>query len=245
MAQQSTTNERDSARPSLRIRLVSKIVYLVSRGIYKSMRISTTNEELTLRQIAKSEEGMIFVTWHGRTLMPIARLRGLGYWSMISTSKDGDYQTEIFRNFGFKTVRGSSSAKGAVQSTVRIIRELKRGGVLAHTPDGPRGPSHHFHEGAVFMALRAGCAIVPCGIAAYPRVLISTWDSYMVPFPFSKGSFCFGDPLYVPHDSGPEDIARIAAGLGKVLDDLESQAEAHVLPRRDQPQEHQEDRKHY
>ena len=62
----------------------------------------------------------------GRSI-PITRFRGRGYWAMVSTSRDGEYQNRIFRRFGWQTVRGSTSARGAVQAALTMVRHLKGG----------------------------------------------------------------------------------------------------------------------
>ncbi len=72
--------------------------------------------------------GVILVTWHGRTLVPITRFRNRGYWAMISTSRDGEYQNRLFQRFGWQTVRGSTSARGAVQAALTMVKHLKAGG---------------------------------------------------------------------------------------------------------------------
>ena len=175
--------------------------------------------------------GVVTFTWHGRTFVPVARFRGRGYWSMISTSRDGDIQDSIFHRFGFNTVRGSSSNRGAIQSTVRVIKELKRGAVLAHTPDGPRGPNRHFHEGAIFMAQRSGSPVIPCGISAYPRKLLSTWDSYMIPAPFSRGIMLYGAPILIPEGADDDTLKRLSKELGSEIDRLELEAERRINPK--------------
>src|SRR5665213_3071373 len=123
----------------MKFRIISWLVYWIMRTVSATMRFRVYGEDPG-KAAQAAGKGMILVGWHGTTFIPVTKYRNRGYWSMISTSRDGEYQDRIFKKLGFNTVRGSSSARGAIQSTIRIVRELKAGGVLAHTPDGPRGP---------------------------------------------------------------------------------------------------------
>jgi lysophospholipid acyltransferase (LPLAT)-like uncharacterized protein len=143
---------------------------------------------------AGERNGAILVTWHGRTLLPIHRFRGRGYWALISLSRDGELQAENFRRFGFRVVRGSTGRRG-VLATRETLAALKAGGVLAFTPDGPRGPTHKAQPGVVYFAQKNGCPIIPVGISAYPRWQMRSWDRYLIPKPFSRACWVVSDPF--------------------------------------------------
>ena len=169
---------------------------------------------------------MILATWHGRTLLPIARFQGRGYWAIISTSRDGEYQNQVFQRFGWQVVRGSTSARGAVQSALAMTRHLKAGATLAFTPDGPRGPSHVVQPGAIFLAQKSGSPIVPTGISACPRKLMRAWDRYMIPCPFARAVWIYGEPIYIPADAKSEEERQMwAERVGAAINALEAQAE--------------------
>jgi hypothetical protein len=204
----------------------SLVLYGLGRLVASTLRWHVIGEEQIDDLIRENGKGVILVSWHGRTFLPITRFRNRGYWSMISTSRDGEYQDRIFKRFGFNTVRGSTSARGAVQATVTLIKHIKSGDVAAMTPDGPRGPSGCAQPGVVFMAMRAGCPILPCGISASPRCLVPTWDRYMIPAPFSRAVMVYGEPMYIPSDAKTEEEQRLWADkLGAQIDALEREAE--------------------
>jgi hypothetical protein len=133
--------------------------------------------------------------------------------------------SELFQLAGFHVVRGSTSSRGAIESSLTICRELKKGGVLTHAPDGPRGPSGVVHPGAIYFAQKVGCPIVPAGIAAWPNVRLRTWDRYMLPLPFARAGFVYGDPIAIPSnlDSAGRDI--YAAYVGERIKELEEFAD--------------------
>ncbi len=210
----------------MKYRVVSFLVYWFVRLLTLTLRVRVVGEE-RVKALQDTGNGVILVTWHGRTMLPISRFRRRGYWAIISTSRDGEYQNQIFKRFGWQTVRGSTSARGAVQAALTVTKQLRRGATLAFTPDGPRGPSRVVQPGAIFLAQKSGSPIVPAGISAFPRKLSRrSWDHYLIPRPFSRVVWLYGDPIYVPADAKSEaEQALWAARIGAAIDALEAQAE--------------------
>ena len=212
-------------KPRVLSLFIAFATWIVSRTV--SLRFVREDQVEKIRR--ETGRGVILATWHGRTLLPITRFHRRGYWAMISTSRDGEYQYWIFKRFGFNIVRGSSSARGAIEATLKLIKALKAGGVLAHTPDGPRGPSRQAHTGTVYLAMKSGCPIIPVGIAASPCKLLSTWDRYMIPMPFSKAVMLYGDPMYIPASAKSEEEQQLwTRRMGEQIDALEAEAERMV-----------------
>jgi hypothetical protein len=192
------------------------------------MRLRVVGEE-RVSELQDQRRGVILVTWHGRTFIPLTRFRNRGYWTIISTSRDGEYLDRIFRRFGWRTVRGSSSARGAVRAALAMTRRLKDGATLAITPDGPRGPSHHVQPGIVFLAQRSGSPVIPAGISASPRRLVAAWDRYLVPLPFARTALIYGEPIVIPPDAAsPEQQQEWMERIGAAIDALEAEAERMV-----------------
>ena len=96
---------------------------------------------------------------------------------------------------------------------------------MAFTPDGPRGPSGVVQDGILTMAMKSGAALVPVGVSASRRKLVKTWDRYLVPGFFARCLMIFGDPLYLPADASPEQIAEVRERLQAEMHRLEEEAE--------------------
>jgi len=175
-------------------------------------------------ELVKSGKGFILAVWHGRTLLPVHYCRGMGIWAITSLSRDGELQTKIVSRFGYRCIRGSTG-RGAIKAALSACKKLEEGGILAITPDGPKGPQHEVQPGIVFMAQRAGCPIIPIGVGASSRRLMKAWDEYLVPLPFSKAALVFGEPLNVGKDEPLEPHQDL---LKKSLQDVEAQAQAMV-----------------
>lgn len=214
-----------STRLPVNDRIVTWAAFWLSRMIAATLRLRVVNEQFLDDLDTDHGESVIMVTWHGRTFIPITRFRNRGYWAMISTSRDGNIQNQLFQRFGFRTVRGSSSARGAVEAVLAMRRELRKGGVLAFTPDGPRGPSGVLHPGAVYLAQKAGCPVVPAGISSYPRIKLRTWDQYMIPLPFARSALIYGKRVMIPPDLDEAGREQYADYLGRLINELEVQAE--------------------
>ena len=212
----------------MKFRVVSFLVYWWARIVARTLRLRVVNEG-PVTALQQAGKGVILVTWHGRTLLPITRFRNRGYWAIISTSRDGEYQNQIFRRFGFQTVRGSTSARGAVQAALTMTRHLKAGATLAFTPDGPRGPNRQVQIGAIFLAQKSGCPIIPAGISAAPRKLASAWDRYLIPYPFARAVWIYGEPIIIPPEAKSEaEQSAWADRVGDAINALEAQAEREV-----------------
>ena len=204
-----------------RARRIGGLAYGLARLIFRTLRVTFENEA----GLETNGKGAIFVTWHGRSLLPANVFRNRGYWALISLSNDGEMQNVIFRKFGFQTIRGSTG-RGGVRGALQMARQVKEGGVLAFTPDGPRGPTHKVQLGVILMAEKSGAPIIPLGISANRRWLLrKSWDSYMLPQPFSRAYFLVGEPIYVPPNLNEASREAIAAQVEIAINRLEREAE--------------------
>ncbi len=203
-----------------RSRRLGTLIFLLTRTIFRTLRMTFVNKEA----LDPKGQGAIYVTWHGRSLLPANVFAGKKYWALISLSRDGELQNHIFQRFGFQTIRGSTG-RGGVKGALQMARKVKEGGVLAFTPDGPRGPTHKCQLGVILMAEKSGAPIIPMGLSSRWRILVKSWDSYMIPLPFSRAYYVLGEPFYVP--TGLDDAGRraYAVKLETLVNRVEKQAE--------------------
>lgn len=181
------------------------LLWIISTGIVASVRIRTEGWEKVEKIIADGKGGL-FLPWHGVTMLPIYYCRHMGFYSIVSVSKDGELQNKLLISRGFKTIRGSSARHG-MRALLESIRRLKEGAVMAITPDGPKGPVKKVQPGTVHLAQRSGCPILPVGVACKPCKRLHSWDSHMIPMPFAKALIVFGDPLYIAEDEDEKEAA--------------------------------------
>jgi hypothetical protein len=167
------------------------------------------------------DEGKPFILafWHGRILMmPYSWRRGMPMNMLISKHRDGDLIADTIGWFGLGTVRGSSAKpgrekeKGALSALMQIARALKKGEYAGITPDGPRGPRMRASEGIAAVARLSGAPVIACAWATRRRVVLKSWDRFVIPLPFTRGVFVWGEPIHVAENArGPAlDAARLA-----------------------------------
>ena len=168
----------------------------------------------------------ILTFWHGRLLMmPYSWRRASLVNMLISGHRDGRLISQTVGHFGIDTVVGSTS-RGGAQAPRHLIRLMRKGGVVGITPDGPRGPRMRVGEGTVALARLSGVPIVPSTFAASRRRIMGSWDRFVLPLPFSRGVFLWGQPIEVPREADGNMLERKRLELEEAMNGLAAQADA-------------------
>ncbi|CAN5651068.1 hypothetical protein BH11ARM2_BH11ARM2_38180 [soil metagenome] len=173
--------------------VVTGLLFFVYRCLAMTIRVKVIG-------YVESEQGTLYCGWHGRSFVFANEMRHRNLSVIVSQSRDGEIQSRIFKWLGYGLIRGSTG-RGGVRVLVESVRFLKKGGKMAMTPDGPRGPSKVCSPGVILMAQKSGAMVIPVGVAANPRWNIKSWDCYMVPKPFARGIVIFGEGFFVPNDA--------------------------------------------
>jgi lysophospholipid acyltransferase (LPLAT)-like uncharacterized protein len=173
---------------------------------------------------AKQTEPPLWALWHETILPSVWWHRNQDVHVMISSSRDGELITTMGRFFGYTAVRGSST-RGGDEATREMVEHLKAGKRCAITPDGPRGPRRQMKKGAVNIARLAGCPVVPFTFAAERCWRLRSWDRFIIPKPFSRAVFVYGEPILVPEKEGNDE--KYLSKIQKELDRITDLAESH------------------
>lgn len=176
------------------------------------------------------DQGKPFILsfWHGRLLMMMKIWRrGMPIHMLISHHRDGLLIARTSAHFGISTIAGSST-RGGSGALRALLKMLKSGGCVGITPDGPKGPRMHAADGVIALAKLSGCPILPATYSASPRRLLNSWDRFVVPKPFGKGVFIWGEPIHVPRDASDEQLAELMLRLETVMNDLSIRADTLV-----------------
>ena len=171
-----------------------------------------------------THESVIYTMWHGRMWLLAARFPRRGVGVLVSLSEDGEVIARVLSRLRLVPVRGSSS-RGGDEALKALEKWVSEGRSAAITPDGPRGPRHVAHLGAVALAARTGKPIVPLGAAARPAWTLRSWDNFQVPKPGSRAVIAVGEPFHVPRSS---DLEPWRAQLETALNAAEAEAEREV-----------------
>ncbi len=160
----------------------------------------------------------MYIFWHSYILLVSYSHRGRAVRVLASTSKDGDVSAFANSIFGHRIIRGTaSSTKEGAKTTIKIIRSLKEGNVVAITPDGPKGPALKAKNGVAYIAKKVNCPVVPVAWYAKRKIRLKSWDKTIVPLPFNKAVIMTGEPVYMkPNDDIETSIRNIESALNKL-----------------------------
>lgn len=192
--------------------------------------------------------------WHGRFSL-IHKMwsfkRGVPKAKMlISQSREGGIVAHTSRTVGAEVIRGSeakkgnSKRKGGIEAMRDMARHIEGGGVMAMTPDGPRGPRMRVKRGPIILAKIAGAPLLAVTWATSNRVVIEkSWDKFVLPLPFGHGALVWGNPIAppAPHASDAEVEAvrqALEAEMNRIAAEADRIAGVPVIepaPPRDEP----------
>lgn len=195
-------------------------------GIAATMRRETRGHE-EVDTIYRSGGHIILAFWHAQQLMIPAGYRGTGAHVLISQHGDGEIIARMIARFGHQAVRGSSTRGGA--GALRALIKLGRAGKdLVMTPDGPKGPRQVAKLGIVQLAKATGLPIIPLAFACSAKQFFSSWDHFMVPYPFSRGLFLYGKPMFVSREGDGSALEASRLLIERELNRLTQEAEQAV-----------------
>ena len=208
-------------RDRWKIRLLSRLAYMVFAGINKSVRLELRGGEGVMEL---SKEGPIIAgLFHGQHFVPGYVGRWFHLCVLTSESRDGEILSRILERAGLKTVRGSSS-RGGARGIVRLMQAMEEGWNPVLAVDGPRGPRHVVKSGIVLLAQKTGRPIIPVTADAERRFVIrKSWDRYMIPKPFSRALIICGEAFYVAPE---DDIESKRAELERVMGEQSRETQA-------------------
>ncbi len=78
-----------------------------------------------------------------------------------------------------------------------MIESFDKGFDGAIVPDGPQGPKYKVKEGVIRIARKTGLPLIPVVYNTSRKKVLSTWDSFLFPLPFSRAVLIYGEPLTV------------------------------------------------
>jgi lysophospholipid acyltransferase (LPLAT)-like uncharacterized protein len=177
-------------------KFIGFLFYLITKIIFLSIRWKFYNEDQK-SNIFNVDNQYIFCCWHNRLFLgPHLLPRNRIINALQSSHSDGMITSIAFKYLGMNVILGSSM-KGGMQAFRKMVKCIQNGESIAITPDGPKGPKETVKEGIIKLAQITGTPIVPLVWATKKFKLINSWDHFVIPFPFSKGIYTFGKPIYV------------------------------------------------
>jgi lysophospholipid acyltransferase (LPLAT)-like uncharacterized protein len=202
----------------LAIRAADAVFYLLIRFIGGTVRFSVEGWE-NWEAATRDGRQPVYTFWHEQILLGTYFFRGRGIVVMTSRSFDGEYIARFIQRFGYGAARGSSS-RGAVGALAEMIRLARAGCPTGFSIDGPRGPRRVAKMGAVQLAKKTGCPVLPFTLTPARAYAAPSWDRLQIPFPFTRVRVRIAPPIYVPADADEAALARKRDELQRALDSL-------------------------
>ncbi|MBU4259109.1 MAG: lysophospholipid acyltransferase family protein [Desulfobacteraceae bacterium] len=183
-----------------------------------------------VRPIINSRK-FIWAVWHSRLLLPNYLSKGLEGTAMVSSSEDGEFVARILKRQGHEAFRGSTTRGGlkALSALIKKLKEKQRVSIII--PDGPQGPRFKVKLGIIILARETGYPILPFSYSAKKMKVFSSWDRFILPYPFTKCVGIYGNPLFVPKDADKNDLMRYQNLLEKELNCLTLEADSYFKHR--------------
>jgi lysophospholipid acyltransferase (LPLAT)-like uncharacterized protein len=167
--------------------------YWIIKILAWTMRFEEIHPEIP-RQFWEKGIPAIGAFWHGRLLMMPLVYKGKKLSFLVSPHRDGQVVGKALKRFGFHPILGSTTRKG-FSGFKQMVKA--HGSDIAIVPDGPRGPCHQVQIGVIELAKLTGRAVIPFTFGASKKKIFNTWDQFLLPYPFSKGVFIWGEPIEV------------------------------------------------
>ncbi len=187
---------------SLILSVFSLLLGAIARLWMMTVRTQTLSHS-SLR--ASADRPWVLALWHGHLLALLTHRRRRRTFALVSLSRDGEMLAPALRFFSVEAVRGSSS-KGGRQGLATIVSKLGEGYDAAFAVDGPCGPARVAKPGALAAARDGGGQVVPYAAACSCAILLSSWDGFVIPLPFSRIMIVLGEPI-ASSDIGTDELA--------------------------------------
>ena len=208
--------------PSWRQRSLSWVIYLLVRIVVATIRFRWADDAWKI--VPQSGRPYIFCTWHNRLPLSIELYgqyaKAVGgpprLAAIVSASRDGAMMSAVLNRFGVRTLRGSSSRRGA-QVLLELGESLGQGYDVAFAADGPRGPLYSMKVGVVVLAQMSGRALLPASYHLSSKITVKSWDRFQIPLPFSTCTIRLSEPIHVPRQGGDELRERIREQVESAL----------------------------
>ena len=177
-------------------KLIGFLFYFITKLISLSIRWEYF-EQSRKSKIFDNKYKYIFCCWHNKLFLgPHLLPRNRVINALQSSHSDGMITSLAFRYLGMNVILGSSK-RGGMQAFRKMVKCLQSGESIAITPDGPKGPKEKVKEGIIKLAQITNTPIIPLVWVTRKFKIINSWDNFVLPYPFSKGIYSFGKPIYV------------------------------------------------
>lgn len=205
-----------SFKQRLLIKTLDLIFFVLISVLGKTIRFEVEGWE-HWQSVEEKQLLPIYAFWHNRIFLATYFWQRRGIVVMTSQSFDGEYIARFIQRFGYGTARGSTT-RGGTGALIEMIRLVRSGKPAAFTVDGPKGPKERAQAGAVLLAKKTGCPLLPFTVNVSSYWQIASWDKLQIPKPFACARVTIAAPIYVASDAKDDLIELKRNELQTALD---------------------------
>ena len=192
----------------MKTKLKAFFLSLLGRWIFQLLfflnKVSVLGEENLLKLI-KSGKPIMLCVWHGRLLFPSWYIRHHTTLHIISSRHaDSEILAHILRKWGYGLIRGSTK-KGGISVIREMTKIFSKGGMIAVTNDGPKGPARIAKSGSIGLAIKNNVKIITVTGSATKYWQVKSWDRFMLPKPFGKIQIVVSAPMKITEQLSTSD----------------------------------------
>jgi lysophospholipid acyltransferase (LPLAT)-like uncharacterized protein len=166
--------------------------------------------------------------WHRGLFIAAHFFRDQRIVVMVSRSRDGDWIESVLSGLGFAASPRGSSTRGGASALRQQVELVRAGHAAALLCDGPRGPARVAKAGVVALASAAGVAVQPVGLSARPCLRFGSWDTTLLPLPFSQVVVVFGRQVPVPAGMTGEQVEQARREIEQQVERATQEADARL-----------------
>jgi lysophospholipid acyltransferase (LPLAT)-like uncharacterized protein len=207
---------------SILLRVVPVTLAMLMRLWFFTCRVRVHNLENFLDP-KKTGKPVVASFWHYSIIYFFYFVRGNRVTAMVSASRDGEYIARLGKQFGYTAARGSRNNKG-MEGLKALFRAIRSGDNCALVADGSQGPPRIAQPGAILLASRSGAPVLPMLWSADRYFTVRSWDRTVIPKPFSRIDYYYGEPIFVPADLKADGIEVYRVLLEQRLNALYAEA---------------------
>jgi lysophospholipid acyltransferase (LPLAT)-like uncharacterized protein len=204
------------------LRIIPFIFVWLTRIWFATCRVAVHDQKYMDRY---KGVGIPFIAscWHYGIFFILYLFRNESGVAMVSASRDGEYISRVVERLGKETVRGSRK-KGGMQAIIKLIRAVREGKNVILVADGSQGPARIMQAGSILLAARTEAPILPLAWSCSRYKRFGSWDGTVLPLPFSRIEFFYGEPLQVPSGLDDKKLEEYRQELENRLNDLYARA---------------------
>ena len=193
------------------------------RLLKKTIRLTVVGDEY-LRSLMENGGRAIFAFWHGNMIIPMMSYIDEGVVVLVSEHGDGEIIARVLKSLGCGLIRGSTTRSGS-RALIEMTKMFESPGIIAITPDGPKGPYRELKSGAVILAQRTGVPILPMSTYTNRPKFLKSWDRFHLVKPFVKCVLMYGKPIKIERDLSSEKLEEKRRFVEQAIHELDHQAE--------------------